>query len=62
MLSQDLAFILFSEQSFTVYGLADNLNFLYFQYTDSSAFNNAGIKKLNNCVIHKIQSGPTWPY
>ena len=43
MLSPNLAFILFSEQWFTVYGLVSNLNFV--QFADLSALNDAGSKK-----------------
>ena len=43
MMSPNLAFILFSEQWFTVYGLVSNLNFV--QFTDFSALNDAGSKK-----------------
>ena len=45
MPSPNLAFILFSEQWFTVYGLVSNLNFV--QFANLSAWNNAGSKKYN---------------
>ena len=45
-----MAFILFSEQLVTVFGLVFNLNFI--QSDDLSGLNNAGSKKSNNFCSH----------
>ena len=50
MLSPNQAFILFDEQSFTVYRLVFNLNFV--QSADLSAFNKAGIKEIQQFSLH----------
>ena len=59
MPSPNLAFILFSEQWFTVYGLVSNLNFV--QFANLSAWNNAGSKKYNNFLLTLPDSTRTDP-
>ena len=59
MLSPNLAFILFSEQWFSVNGLVFNLNFV--QSAALSALNNVGSKKCNKFMFTLTDSTRTDP-
>ena len=52
MLNPNIAYILFFEQWYTVYGLVYNLNFV--QFADISALNDACSKEFNNWGFWKV--------